>query len=381
VETGRRNVYELDPADGACYTLDAAHDEGSLTARLKIEARGARVLWTTDEGAAAKRRQPTARVAGTPVDLVPKGAGRGEHNVLVLDHCELEVDGKSFGPESVYAANHRLWRLHGMDTNGWMAVIQYRDQILARNSTMAPGSGGAVHYRFRVSGDFDTGGIKLGVETPELWEVTINGHPVDLARGERWLDDHIRTAGVGDYLKQGENVVRLEGQPFDVRREVHQIYLLGEFSCAEDHPGFLLEPPRPLGLGAWRRYGCPFYDRDVSYVLELPEGDGMGILALDEQDWNGSLILVEQGERVLAELKEPPYEVRLDASTGSRVALRVIGLPKNLLGPWHDPERSRGRAWIPMWYGPTVPDEPQPGSNYDLLDVGLFGTPRWRSLT
>jgi hypothetical protein len=33
-----------------------------------------------------------------------------------------------------------------------------------------------------------------------------------------------------------------------------------------------------------------------------------------------------------------------------------------------------------MWYGPTIPNEPQPGTNYDLLDLGLFGVPQWRPL-
>ena len=59
------------------------------------------------------------------------------------------------------------------------------------------------------------------------------------------------------------------------------------------------------------------------------------------------------------------------------LTLRIIGLPKNLLGPWHDPKRQRGRAWIPMWYGPDIPTSPQPGERYDLLDLGLFEAPRW----
>ena len=63
-------------------------------------------------------------------------------------------------------------------------------------------------------------------------------------------------------------------------------------------------------------------------------------------DWNGAMILVEQGGRVLAQLEEPPYEVHLDVSKGRTVALWVIGLLKNLLGTWHYPERSRGWAWI-----------------------------------
>jgi hypothetical protein len=52
-----------------------------------------------------------------------------------------------------YAANKAFWSAHGMETNGWMVAIQYRDQILARNRTMPPGSGGTVRYRFTLSED------------------------------------------------------------------------------------------------------------------------------------------------------------------------------------------------------------------------------------
>ena len=380
VETGRRNLYELNPLDGACYTPGTASGEGSLTGQLRIEARGATVLWATDEAVTAEAHPPEVRVADTSVPLALREVARTQENVLVLDYCVLEVDGESFDPESVYAANERLWRLHGMDTNGWMAVIQYRDQVLARNRTVAPDSGGTVYYRFRVSGDLDTAGIRLGVETPELWRVTINGRSVDFSHAERWLDDHIRAAGVGDYLRQGENVVRLEGRPFDVRREVHQIYLLGEFSCVEAHAGFNLGPSRPLGLGPWRRYGCPFYDREVSYAFELPQAEGRGVVALEDEDWGGAIVLIEQEGEAVAQLQEPPYRLVLDASRGSNVTVRIVGLPKNLLGPWHDPEHPRGRAWIPMWYGPNIPNEPQPGERYDLLDLGLFRAPRWYAL-
>ena len=39
--------------------------------------------------------------------------------------------------------------------------------------------------------------------------------------------------------------------------------------------------------------------------------------------------------------------------------------------------RQRGRAWLPMWYGPDIPTSPQPGECYDLVDLGLFEAPRW----
>ena len=376
VETGRRNVYELDPVSGVCYEMQTMRDGDSLSGHLGIKARRATLLWATDDVVPAERRRPEVRIADEFIVLQPKTIERLGPNVLVLDHCELELDGELFDPEAVYAANNRLWRFHGMDTNGWMAVIQHRDQVLARNRTFAWDSGGIAYYKFNVSEAPGPESIRLGVETPELWRVKVNERTVDLVHGECWLDDHIRIAEIGHLLRKGDNIVKLEGRPFDVRREIDQIYLLGEFACREDEVGFSLVPVRAMSLGSWRRQGSPFYDRTVSYTFELPMS-GQGVLALGEEDWKGSLIVVEQEGKVVAQLRETPYQVHLDTNLGRSLKLQVVGLPKNLLGPWHDPSRQRGRAWIPMWYGTGIPTKPKPGSEYDLLDLGLFTAPKW----
>ena len=52
-----------------------------------------------------------------------------------------------------YASNEAFWSAHGIETNGWIVAIQYRDQILARNRTMPPGRGGTVRCRFTLSED------------------------------------------------------------------------------------------------------------------------------------------------------------------------------------------------------------------------------------
>ena len=56
-----------------------------------------------------------------------------------------------------------------------MATIQYRHQILARNKTMSPRSGGTVRYRFTISEGLDLEATRLAIETPELWNVKVNG--------------------------------------------------------------------------------------------------------------------------------------------------------------------------------------------------------------
>jgi len=377
LETGLGRLYELDPVTGACHLLETSRETGHLRGEVQLGARAATILWATDEDAPTEERPPEVRVGHRETELELESVERAEPNVLVVDHCEVEIGGEVRDPELVYAANEALWRAHGMETNGWMATVQYRDQILARNKLMPPGSGGTVRYHFAISEDLDPTGIRLAVETPELWRAKVNGEGVDLAGGERWLDDHIRAVAVGELLVPGENVVELEGRPFDVRREIDQIYLLGDFSCVEDRPGFSLAPPRPLDLGSWLRQGHPFYDREASYAFRLPEGETRGILTLDEGDWHGSFLLVERAGKIVARLWEPPYRVAVEGGPGELLTLRVVGLPKNLLGPWHDPKRQRGRAWIPMWHGPGVPTSPQPGERYDLLDLGLFSAPRW----
>ena len=375
IETNRDRLYELDPSTGALYPLETVREDDSLRGELRLGARAATVLWATDEEVPAEDRPSVVRARHKSTELELESVERMGQNVLVVDHCELRIGGEVREPEHVYAANAALWAAHGMETNGWMATIQYRDQILARNKTMPPGSGGTVRYSFTISEDLDPSGIRLAIETPELWETKVNGQSIDLTRGERWLDGHTRATEVGALLTSGENIVELDGHPFDVRREIDGIYLLGTFSCTASDPGFRLAPPQLLGLGSWRRQGHPFYDREVAYVFRLPEGNTGGVLTLNRDDWHGSFLVVEQNERVVARLWEPPYEAHIEGD--GPLTLRVVGLPKNLLGPWHDPKRQRRRAWIPMWYGPCIPISPQPGERYDLLDLGLFRPPRW----
>jgi hypothetical protein len=177
-------------------------------------------------------------------------------------------------------------------------------------------------------------------------------------------------------LHGGQNEITLEGRPFDVRREIDQIYLLGDFTVQPTAPGYRIDVPRSLALGSWRNQGYPFYDRDVAYIFELPSQQA-GTLMLDAGDWAGSILVVEQNGEIVARLWEPPYQIPLDPAKGRQIMLRVIGLPKNLLGPFHAPGKPRRRAWPAMWLGPDVPTEPQPGEAYDLLDLGLFRAPRW----
>jgi hypothetical protein len=131
-------------------------------------------------------------------------------------------------------------------------------------------------------------------------------------------------------------------------------------------------------LGSWKAQGHPFYDRDVVYDLTFPPGSRRGVLQLEAEDWAGSVVVIEQGEAVVARLLEAPFRTMLDLRAGKPVRVRVVGLPVNLLGPWHAPDRRKGWAGDPgLWLGPDVRSIPEPGARYDLVDLGLFRPPTW----
>ncbi len=296
----------------------------------------------------------------------------------MVDTCELTVGGRTWPRMERFAANAHLWRAHGFETNGWFAVIQYRDQIVSRNRDMGPDTGGSVTYRFDIAEGVDASDTRLAIETPELWQVAVNGQPLSMESAERWLDVHIGAVPAGHLLVPGENTVTLTGTPFDVRREIDQIYLLGSFGVEASAPGFRIVPPQPLRLGPWQEMGLPFFDREAAYRFDLP-GNTAGELAFGDDDWHGAYLVIEQAGEIVARLAETPFRVALDPANGREITVRVIGLPKNLLGPFHTPGKPRKRAWTPMWWGNGVPTDPRPGAAYDLIDLGLFKAPVWQA--
>lgn len=52
---------------------------------------------------------------------------------------------------------------------------------------------------------------------------------------------------------------------------------------------------------------------------------------MNQDDWHGSFLVVDQNGRVVTRLWEPPYEVTVEGD--GPLTLRVVGLPKDLLGP------------------------------------------------
>ncbi len=299
-------------------------------------------------------------------------------NVLVIDTCALDVGGESYPRQLVYESNRIYWQRHGMETNGWTSVIQYRDQVLAANRRMPPDSGGIARYFVLVEPDTDIAGTDLCFECPDLWSVRINDRPVETFSLPTWMDCRIGRVQIGHLLQEGANTIELVAAPFDVRQEIDQIYLLGNFLVTPTAPGFVLAPAKAgIALGSWSSQGLPFYDQKVTYRFRRPVG--AGTLILNKSDWHGSVLEVTCGERHL-QTYGPGLEMTFHENDPAEFSMTITGLPFNLLGPFHKPGFIPKRGWSNFWCGPDIPKEPQPGSAYYHLDLGLFRSPKMTTI-
>ncbi len=365
-EKGKASI--LDPQGGSAVSFDGT---------LEIAASGATVLFVSraETTAATPARRPRQGGSQGPLDFID--ARPTSPNALVLDTCALTVNGgDSHPPQLVYESNRLYWLAHGMENNGWSMVIQYRDQTLSANRRMNRDSGGVARYTFHAAKDLDLTAIDLGFECPDQWRLFVNGAEVDSSAGRPWLDWRIGRVRIGHLLRAGENVVELAGSPFDVRQEIDQIYLLGEFAARAGDPGFIVEPrSAPLRLGSWKDQGLPFYDREVAYRFRRPPGAGS--VSLDASAWRGSAVELRCGEQHTRSYGAALLE--LDESGPLDCTVTVTGLPSNLLGPFHKPGLLPKHGWCNFWHGGDIPNSPQPGSAYHLLDLGLLTPPLWLS--
>jgi hypothetical protein len=375
LSTAYGNLIALDPATGKTRQVDYVQTEKGLEADIIIKAGGSLVLLVMDEKmedtVAPKPADLETRNSSSEVELIQ--AKRMKGNILVVDFCALEIQGKNFPAENVTAANLRYWNAHGLETNGWNNATQFRDHILARNDTMLPDSGGTARYSFEIEEDLALSNIQLAVERPEAWTVAVNGTKVDFELKNTFRDPRIHWTDISSLLRIGRNEVTLTGKPFSVRQEIDQIYLLGDFGCKPVEVGFRLTPASPLSWGSWKTQGMPFYDAEVSYLVRLTQGARQ--LSFPRETWGGALVVALQGGKEIGRAMEFPWTIELPPSSSGEVELRVVGLPINLFGPWHDPNHRWGVAIPDMWAGIHIPSQPQPGLKYGQVDAGFFRAP------
>lgn len=313
----------------------------------------------------------TLPVGGKP--LMPFSVLATSPNVLVLDHCRLRMRSGDYGILEARQANGVVWEQHGLSSQGWAQTVQYRRQVLDRAETLRFSGGYTATYEFEINEGVDSGGISLVVETPEYFEVRLNGTHLESSCASPWIDPNFARIPVGPWLNPGVNTVELRQMTFDPRAEVTPVYVVGDFGLEATERGFRIEPPVPLEMGSWKEMGRPFFDRDVAYDFQV---ESAGTVVVDSHSWEGSWLTAEmEGGRLQF---YPGRPACIPVSGPGLLRLTVTGLPFNLFGPWHF--RGDGiRKFCSPGYWPVHGRlaGPCPGEAYALIDLGLRKPPRF----
>jgi hypothetical protein len=292
-------------------------------------------------------------------------------NVLVLDYCDLKIGRETLENINTWKANWTIWQRHGFERPAWDNAVQFKKSVLDRNH-FDKDSGFTATFHFRLEAGVDPKALRLAVEMPELYKITVNGKPVSFTAAKSWLDPRISAIPIT--AQTGDNTVQISAQPFDVRMELENIYILGDFTTTAAAQGFTLTPPQPLRTGSWTQQGYSFFAGAVVHSTPVTVPQNHNRLRVELNDWQGSVAIIELDGKPAATLGWQPYTADVAITPGPHtVAIRIVSTPRNLLGPFHHPDKPRMRAWPAAWA--VFPEHQPAGNTYQFIDYGLMQPP------
>ena len=407
-QTADRVFCQLRTADdGSVFVVilntDREHGVEGATLRLRGISNGAAVAeWDLNTGARfAVGFQTRASGLDLPADLAPGGThvfhiGPGvaeglsirpaierssrqeidgpfryelsEPNVCVLDTATFRIDNGAEQPATeVLKIDRAVRAAMGLKPRaGDMVQPWYR---LKTHPTLPKLGRVRLAFAFDVR-DLPTTPVTLALETPERFDVTINGHPIDTSADAGWWVDPAsrRIPLPPGALQTGANELVLEAE-FDEDLNIEAVYLLGTFGVRlSDSRATLTTLPDTLTPGDLTTQGLPFYGAAVRYVLPVPTAASAS-LDLSGMEAACAVVHTPAGQRVAA--WQPLVLDIADAVIDGHVMLEVVLTRRNTFGPLHQmPLRT-------AYYGPDnfVTTGERWTDAYNLYPAGLLRPP------
>ncbi|MBI4908776.1 MAG: hypothetical protein HY820_34465 [Acidobacteria bacterium] len=299
----------------------------------------------------------------------PMRVKRATANTLRIDYCDLHIGDNVDRDIYFYAAQEKVFKHFGLDTNPWNHAVQYKQSILDRNN-FPPGSSFTADFHFEVASGSDTTGWQVAVERPALWKVSLNGGSIQPRKGEWWLDRDFGVYDIGSHVKPGVNTITLTAAQMTVHHELEPVHILGDFGVMAQDRGWKLTPPPQLTTGSWKDQRLPFYSHEVIYSKRVKGSGGRYMVELGK--WHGTVAEVRVNGKSAGIVGWQPYQIeitKLLTSGDNTVEVAVTGSLKNLYGPHHG-KINRGLT-APQSFRSAPAHQPG-GISYDMEAYGLM---------
>jgi hypothetical protein len=220
--------------------------------------------------------------------------------------------------------------------------------------------------------------VRLVVEYPERYHISVNGEKVEYNGLPFWRDIRWLPIDITGRLQEGNNVIQMHcehfqyGNPSSIEdqfarygTEIESIYIVGDFGvfgeAIDDKPvspqwnefglppvnircfredSFYLSEPAMLKLGDTTVQGLAFYAGRVQLKAKLPVMDKNSyskvLLCIDHLDVAAAEVLIDN--RKVGSFVSHPFQVDLTkavAEGGREVKIVLYGTLRNLMGPHH----------------------------------------------
>jgi hypothetical protein len=364
------SVEELSAETGKVLPVHYEKSEDKVSFPIKLYPSGSYMVYVFKDKvvdpAPVEKEVIFVPVQGTKTDISCLGP-----NIFKQDYLKLKFGNDPETEMYFKKACDSIYKHFGFDEgNPWFQSSQFRTEFLDRDKNYKKGDRFEVAYNFEIGGGIDFTGMKLVVERPWLYKVSLNGAVIQPVKGETWLDPDFYVFTVEKLLKKGMNEVRLIADPFSVNCEIEPVYLLGNFALESSRHGWKMVPPEPLSFGSWKARGMPFFGQSVKYSKTVTV-NSTGKFVIELPNWSGTVAAVNINGREVGIIQAKPYIFTADLNQGeNRIDIIVIGSLKNTLGPHHVtvPNGVGGR---PVNFI-TAPEIQPEGNSYSMIDYGLM---------
>ncbi|WP_395018237.1 glycosyl hydrolase [Robinsoniella peoriensis] len=371
-----RQVKYLDLWDGKAKVYPYQEKDGKVSFSLDLDRYESAMFLVGQPGADESEINSTDETFSKPavqdkaeIPVVLDKIQAESKNSMIIDYCDLELDGRIYKDMCALFAGKEVYRHRGYPDNPWDNQVQYKRRYLDSNQ-FGEGTGFTASYRFCVE---DVPEIaELAAEQGQQYEVMLNGKPVIWREGY-YLDDLTAVADIAGMLKKGENIVVLKTDRFDVRLEVEPVYIRGEFHVVPREGIWTITKKEKLQYGTWIEQGYPMYEGAVLYSYTFSkEKAGKVIVSVPQMETTCASLFVNGIETGLVGVNgNYLFDITEYCVPGNNeIIVRVCGGFKNLLGPHHCADQPRRSAWPEMWR--QSPRFGRPGADkYDLIPYGM----------
>jgi len=284
-----------------------------------------------------------------------------EPNVCVLDIADYKVDNEGWLTEEILKADRKIRERLKLPYRGgrmiqpWFAGKKEHPELCD------------LALRFKFGIDTIPEKIILACETPEEFEIKVNGRNAAALTGGYWVDPCFKLLAIDPCaLTVGDNEITLSTR-FRADINLEAIYLLGDFGVKlVGSKPIITALPNTLAIGSVVSQGLPFYGSGISYYIDLPECKDGEHMSIFTPHIDAACLKVKSGE-IEKLVFTRPYEADVTQMAGQRIELQYLLTRRNTFGPLHMPHKKI------HWYGPQsfITEGEDFNLEYQLLPQGM----------